>query len=208
MIDWSLSLKQFHYNGRDLAISSTHTKDTAWKIKLSTFTVAILDILNRNYSAIIDNQLTCLLCELEPETNLHVWSCTKLSEAIKYYFCILANKLEQIFTQYGDKFTTTCKDTIKYSPTFHQAVYSNTSDPYIPQEAFLFFYAYITTSLVNIFKLHFTSSKTAQKHLFAFMQEALLLFTHITCLKEMFYFLENLKKPSQLNQTRFYQILF
>ncbi|PKK57646.1 hypothetical protein RhiirC2_797669 [Rhizophagus irregularis] len=75
LIDWSLSSKWFNFNGRNDSTNEKHTKDLKWKIRCSTLSLPTLDILNRNYPLLINNNITCLFCEIEPENNHHLWTC-------------------------------------------------------------------------------------------------------------------------------------
>ncbi|PKY44394.1 hypothetical protein RhiirA4_458687 [Rhizophagus irregularis] len=64
LIDWSLSSKWFKFNGRQDTTSIQHTKDTKWKIRCSTLSLPTLDIMHRNYPAIIGNNSTlCFFCD-------------------------------------------------------------------------------------------------------------------------------------------------
>ncbi|EXX68364.1 uncharacterized protein OCT59_029311 [Rhizophagus irregularis] len=52
-----------------------HTKDIAWKIKCSTLSLPMLDILNRNFPKLLNDLTLCLLCKSNVETNNHIWIC-------------------------------------------------------------------------------------------------------------------------------------
>uniref|UniRef100_U9T1V0 Uncharacterized protein n=1 Tax=Rhizophagus irregularis (strain DAOM 181602 / DAOM 197198 / MUCL 43194) TaxID=747089 RepID=U9T1V0_RHIID len=72
--DWSLSSKWFNFNGWNDSTSEKHTKDLKWKICCSTLSLPTLDILNRNYPLLINNNITCLFCDSDPESNHHLWT--------------------------------------------------------------------------------------------------------------------------------------
>lgn len=62
LFNWVVSSKFFHHNSRNNTTCDTHSKDTSWKIKVSTNTLPTLDILNRNFPDLIKDNTTCLLC--------------------------------------------------------------------------------------------------------------------------------------------------
>lgn len=99
----------------------SHTKDLSWKIKTSTKTLPMLDILNRNYPKIIKDCTTCLLCKECTESNDHR-NCTFLYQHVKLCFKELANNLEILLVTKGDNLTGAVINTINSSSTFHWAL--------------------------------------------------------------------------------------
>ncbi|PKC66601.1 hypothetical protein RhiirA1_459506 [Rhizophagus irregularis] len=71
-----------------------HTKDIAWKIKCSTLSLPMLDILNRNFPKLLNDLTLCLLCK------------------------------SNILQESADKSSLCITDSVKYSPTFRWAFHN------------------------------------------------------------------------------------
>lgn len=110
--------------------------------------------MNRNYPKLMNNFTTCLLCNNDDETNIHIWNCPAFFATIKDCFRTLAGSLSLLLKKEGDKLTITVDDTIKYSPTFRWALTDRESNHNIPLHAILLLQSYVTvsqTAYINTF---------------------------------------------------------
>ena len=85
LIHWESTSNWFNYNSYDSPTSEQHTKEVTWRIKLSTFSLPTLDVLNKHYPKLMLNRTTCLLCKNAEETNLHLWNYPVLLPVIQEY---------------------------------------------------------------------------------------------------------------------------
>ncbi|PKY59604.1 hypothetical protein RhiirA4_482478 [Rhizophagus irregularis] len=171
LIDWALSSKWFHYNGRNDTTSPLHSKDIKWKIRCSTLTLPTLDILNRNFPLIIKDRINCLLCDTCTESNVHLWECPQLYEKIRNCFVTMGNKLIDLLKLHADKLSLVITDSIKHSKTFRWAYRSEPIHPV----ALLFLKSYITNDLVGIFRPHINTMKSIITLLMPYMHTCSLL---------------------------------
>ncbi|PKY33184.1 hypothetical protein RhiirB3_451909 [Rhizophagus irregularis] len=172
LIDWSLSLKWFNFNGRNDSTSEKHTKDLKWKIRCSTLSLPTLDILNRNYPLLINNNITCLFCDSDPESNHHLWTCKSTREIIKECFIIMGNNLIDLLNKHADKSLLLIDDSVKFSKTFRWAY----RDEELHPVAILLLKSFITNDIIGIFRSHFNSLKSIIKLLLPFIHECSILF--------------------------------
>jgi ribonuclease HI len=166
LINWHASSRWFHY--KDPAIvgtSLTHTKSVSWKIKISTGHLATLDILNRNFPKLINNNTLCFFCKRHDD---HIWNCQEIRSQLSNEFDRLARFLEKLLIDNSDKLQISVHSTIKYSKTFRWTSHHSYD---LPPEPTLLIKSYITDDLYSIFKAHFSHRKNLEKHLFIFMNE-------------------------------------
>lgn len=166
VINWELSSRFFNHNNYNDSTSSTHSKNTSWKIKTSTNTLPTLDILQRNYPTLINNETTCLLCRTTIETNEHIWKCDALMPYIRTCFISLSQIAQDILNKDADKLNLCITDSIKYSSTFCWAF--NTDLP-MSDDALLLLRSYVTEDLYKSFWIHFNHHKSAAKAVLKFM---------------------------------------
>jgi ribonuclease HI len=103
LIDWQWTKNFFHYNAFKRSTSLKLSKDTNYKIKNASFFLPTLDHMIMRYPKLFKNFTQCLHCNIEKETNEHLWNCPKVIELIKpisiKYEKILTNLLKMNGTQ-------------------------------------------------------------------------------------------------------------
>ncbi|PKY17728.1 hypothetical protein RhiirB3_430406 [Rhizophagus irregularis] len=172
LIDWSLSSKWFNFNRQNDSTSEKHTKDLKWKIRCSTLSLPTLDILNRNYPLLINNNITCLFCDSDSESNHHLWMCKNTREIIKECFITMGNNLIDLLNTHADKSLLLTNDSVKFSKTFRWAYRNEEIHPV----AVLLLKSFVTNDIVGIFRSHFHSLKSIMKLLLPFIHECSILF--------------------------------
>ncbi|EXX71702.1 hypothetical protein RirG_076130 [Rhizophagus irregularis DAOM 197198w] len=119
MINWPVSSKFFSLNSCNDSTCDQHSKDVSWKMKTSTNTLPTLDVLNRNFPDLIKDNINCMLCHNNSETNDHdLWKCPSLLPHIRSAFQELAILAQDILHKDADKLNLCITDTIKYSNVF------------------------------------------------------------------------------------------
>ncbi|PKC03998.1 hypothetical protein RhiirA5_422927 [Rhizophagus irregularis] len=129
LIDWALSSKWFHFNGRNDTTSPLHSKDLKWRIRCSTLTLPTLDIMNRNSPLLIKDHTQCLLCNNTVESNVHLWECPEIYERIRIGFIALGDKLIDLLSIHANKLVSSITDSVQYSNTFRWAYRSKPIHP-------------------------------------------------------------------------------
>ncbi|CAB5197258.1 hypothetical protein RhiirA5_433836 [Rhizophagus irregularis] len=167
LIDWALSSKWFHYNGRNDTTSALHTKDLRWRIKCSTLTLSTLDIMNQNFPLLIKDRMQCLLCDNTIDSNIHLWECPNNYERIRTCFITLGDILiNNLLNLQANKLTSSIRDSVTNSNTFRWAFQSEQ----IHSVTLLFLKSYITNDLVGIFQSYIKSMKKIIIILLPFVQ--------------------------------------
>ncbi|PKY45935.1 hypothetical protein RhiirA4_460671 [Rhizophagus irregularis] len=171
LINWTLSSKWFNFNGRNDSTSPLHSKDVKWRIRCSTLTLPILDIMNRNFPLLIKDRTQCLLCDNHIESNNHLWECPKNYDIIKTIFIQMGDSLIKLLNTHADRLSLVIPDSIKYSQTFKWAYRSEPIHPV----AILLLKSYISNDLLGIFRAHINTMKYIIKILLPYMQQCSLL---------------------------------
>ncbi|PKY49035.1 hypothetical protein RhiirA4_422638 [Rhizophagus irregularis] len=166
MINWMVTSKFFHHNSRDTYTSDAHSKDISWIVKSSTNTLPTLDVLNRNFPKLINDDTNCLLCNDALETNAHLWHCPALLPHIRSTFQELAEQAQIILHKYADKLNLCIMDSIKYSDSFQWSF--NLNDD-ITDNAILLLRSYVSEDLYQKFRSHFNTHKATVDALLKFM---------------------------------------
>jgi hypothetical protein len=165
LIDWSLTTKWFNFNAHNDTTNLEHSKDTKWKIRCSTLSLPTLDILQRNYPKLIDNNTLCLLCHVQMETNDHLWTCPNIQDTLRSCFINIGDALIELLRREADKHSLIINDSIK---TFRWAYRNEDIHP----TALLLLKSYITTDMVGIFRSHFNKIETINRFILPFLHEA------------------------------------
>ncbi|GBC33961.2 hypothetical protein GLOIN_2v1780032 [Rhizophagus irregularis DAOM 181602=DAOM 197198] len=85
-------------------------------LKCPTLSLPTLDIMHRNYPAIIGNNSTlCFFCDNIMESNDHLWTCSEIRDIIIDCFKRIGYKLIDLIRQHADKHSLTITDSIRYS---------------------------------------------------------------------------------------------
>lgn len=166
MINWAVTSKYFHMNGRNDTTSKLHSKDVSWKVKSSINSLPTLDTLNRNFPDLIKDQTNCLLCDNAIETNEHLWRCASLLPHIRTSFQELADCAQEILRKDADKLNLYITDSIKYSNTFR---WSLRSEETITDNAILLLRSYVSEDLYRSFRTHFNTYVATVKSSLKFM---------------------------------------
>ncbi|CAB4427839.1 unnamed protein product [Rhizophagus irregularis] len=165
MINWTLTAKFSSLNTRNETTCGTYSKDIGWKIKASTNTLPTLDILKRNFPDLIKDS-KCMLCNIENETNEHLWKCPSLMPTIRSTFRELANIAQDILNKDANKINYCITSAIKYSNTFR---WSLDDDTEITDNAILLLRCYVPQDLYKSFRSCFNSQKLTIRCLMKFM---------------------------------------
>lgn len=145
----------------DSVTSSDHSKDTSWKIKTSTNSLPALDILNRNFPDLINNDVTCLLYHSATETNEHIWRCPSLLPYIRNTFRILAKYAEDILKKMRTNWT--CASWTRSNIPI-PSIGPETTIPLSPRtNALLLLRSYVSENLYRCFRIHFNTHKATSK---------------------------------------------
>ncbi|GET64968.1 ribonuclease H-like domain-containing protein [Rhizophagus irregularis DAOM 181602=DAOM 197198] len=104
-----------------------HTKDIAWKIKCSTLSLPMLDILNRNFPKLLNDLTLCLLCKSNVETNNHIWICPAPNAIKSNIWKVRSN----IWKDWKSANGLTKNDFKNYTKNFHRNNQQTSSDEFM-----------------------------------------------------------------------------
>ncbi|PKC61825.1 hypothetical protein RhiirA1_465969 [Rhizophagus irregularis] len=115
---WEYSQLWFKYNSFIKPTSDQYTKHISWRIKCSSNQLPTLDILNRNYSELLNDNNTCFLCLNHIETNEHFWNCPKVLDIITPIFTEFYEKFKTLITLESNSLYALYLDSITRNPIF------------------------------------------------------------------------------------------
>jgi ribonuclease HI len=169
-INWLWTQLWMKYNLYNRPTSLTLRNRYSWNVKISTYNLPTLDILQRNYPSIIKNKTECLLCDSTIESNEHLWKCDFSLRALYKIFSKHREILISLLQSNASKPLILINDTVKYSLLFKW-----TFKPYDSQifdddhPIMLLIRNYIPQDLVGIFEANFRNRHEYKKLLLDFI---------------------------------------
>jgi ribonuclease HI/exonuclease III len=169
-INWLWTQLWMKYNPYNRPTSLSLRNRYSWNVKISTYNLPTLDILQRNYPSIIKNKTQCLLCDSTIELNEHLWKCEFSLRVLYKIFSKHREILLSLLQSNASKPSVLINDTVKYSSLF-KWTYKSFDSPIFNDDhpIMLLIRNYIPRDLVGIFEANFRNRHEYKKLLLDFI---------------------------------------
>ncbi|GBB94883.1 hypothetical protein RclHR1_24300002 [Rhizophagus clarus] len=160
-IDWKWTKEWFNHNPVDnLPTSRKLTKFRAWQMKNCANSLPTMDILHKYNPDLFSTVLLCWHCQLEKETNQHLWLCPTILKKIKPQFKQLTLRFIALVHSSADTLQVDISNTFRTNPIFSWSFRS--SDRFLPSSTDHVFYLTCRGFCTNVFTAIFTKFFSAK----------------------------------------------